>query len=186
MSGLGTFTYNSMITVVANWINTNANNLANFSSLPAAFKAGYSYTINIPKTQGGNETYQPRCIVSNANYFTQTNTSTVISQMQSFFQARGVSNLNSNVPASEFLHFINNLVSFCSTKLVYTVSQFNTGRYLIYQNNNTTFNSTYQMTTNEANKLIEATDMMNMFDMLFNIISQNLRCVPIKHNFTFS
>lgn len=186
MSGLANFTYTSMITVVANWINSNANNLSNFSSLPSAFKSGYSNTINIPKTQGGNDTYQPTCTITNANYFTQSTTATVTSQLQSFFTARGVTNLNANVPASEFLHFINNLVSFCSTKLIYTSSQFATGKYLIYQENNTTFNSTYQMTTNDANKLVEATDMMDMFNMLFNIISQSLRCVPIKHNFSFN
>lgn len=186
MSGLANFTYNTIINTVATWVDNNAYNLSRFSSLPAAFKSGYSYTINIPKTQGGNDTYQPTCTVTNSNYFTQTNTSTVISQLQQFFNARGVTNLNANVPTSEFLNFINNLVSFWSTKLVFTVSQFASGQYLIYQPNNTTYNSIVQMTTNEANKLIEASDMMKMFDMLFNIISQNIRSVPIKHNFSFS
>ena len=94
--------------------------------------------------------------------------------------------LNNNIPASEFINFINDIVSFCSTKLCFATSQYDGNRYLIYYTPNTSYSSIVSINTNESNKIVQANDVNSILNMLLNVIKQNIRNVPCTYNIALS
>ena len=181
---IGDITYNEIIVLIKNWIKSNAINISNFNAIPAQFKAGWSTGANI-SSNGPHYTSRYSVVISKA--VNQVAATTVDNDMNAFLNSIGVaSKINQNIPTSEFLNFINDIISFCSTKLGFAISQFNANRYLIYITENRSYNSLIQIKTNLNVKVIEANDINILFNAIINIIKQNIRCYPCKYNYSFA
>ena len=181
---LQNITYNEIVETVKNYIKTNCMNIANFGAIPAAFKAGYTLSGNISSS---GDRYTSKYVVTITRAVTQVASSVVDTDMNNFLARINVANkLNNNVPASEFINFINDIVSFCSTKLCFATSQYNGNRYLIYYTANTSYSSIVSINTNESNKIVQANDVNSILNMLLNVIKQNIRNIPCTYNIALS
>jgi len=177
-------TYNEIVEAVKNYAKSNCMNIANFGAIPAAFKAGYSLSGNISSS---GDKYTSKYVVTITRAVSQVASSVVDTDMNNFLTRINVVNkLNNNIPASEFINFINDMVSFCSTKLCFATSQYHSGGYLIYYTANTSYSSAVSITTNNQLKLIEASDVNSILNMLFNVVKQNIRNVPCTYNIALS
>lgn len=181
---IASMTYNDLaINTVANWINTNCTNITNFAGIPACFKSGYS---NKAQFAGSGASLCYRTITISGNAVPQVATSTVISEITSFMSARGIANLAATIPASEFLDFLKDMISFVCTKCTWTASQHDSHKYLVYWSGNGTFNNLFPLNDTQTKKLAIATDIVNLSENFINIVRENMRNKVIKYTYTFS
>lgn len=181
---IGNITYNEIIDLMKNWIKTNATNIASYSSIPSQFKSGWSSSANI---SSNGPHYTSTYTVRISQYVSQVSAATVDTDMNNFLTSIGIaSKLSQNIPTSEFLNFINDIISFCATKLGFAISQFNSNRYLIYNTKNTSYSSLITLSTNENVKIIEANDINILFNAMIDIIKQNIRCYPCTYTYSFT
>lgn len=173
-------TYNTVITQVKNWIKTNCINIRNFASLPSCFKAGYTITSQFAGTNNAIMTYQ----VTISKYISAATTANVDNDMNSFINRISLaSKLNNNIASSELISFVNDLMSFCSTKVAFTVSQYSSNRYIIYDTSNNNYKSTENILTAEMLKLIEMQDVLSILNILERVINQTSRIIPCRYNY---
>lgn len=175
---LNDITYNTVINTVKNWIKNNCINIANWNSIPACFKQGYSNTTVI----SGNGTIQSTCTINIVKYVSQVSGTTVDTDINNFLNNIGLSNkLNENIDNSEFINFINNIVNFCATRLCFTVSQYSENKYLIYSNLSVTIPK-IAMNDFEDFKLTESTDVIEILKCLEDILNKNIRTIPCTYD----
>lgn len=178
---LANITYNEIIEAVKNYIKTNCTNIANYSSIPACFKSGYTASGQIAGNATANSTYS----VSITKAVAQVNDSTVDTDMTNFINSLGLGNkLTTNCSANNFFNFMNNMISFCSTKLAFATSQYSTNKYLIYYTNNSSYKDVYNIEEEKIIRLIYASDIHQMLNAVFNIAKQNIRNVPCTYSIT--
>lgn len=176
-------TYNTVTESIKNWIKTNSINIANWNSIPTCFKQGYSNTYQI----AGNETINSNCTATIVKYITQSTTNAVDTDFNTFLTYLNIkNNLNSQLPGSEFINFINNIINFCSIKLCFVVSQFSENSYLIYNQNANLQNIFIQQNTYNSTKKISNEDMLKMLNCLENDIKKNIRTISCTYTFTLS
>ena len=176
-------TYQTLVDLVKNYIKTNCVNISNFDSINSTMKSGYSTSANI-SSNGGGYTSKYTCTISKA--VSQVASSVVDTDMTNFLNTINVSNkLSSNIAEGEFINFINDLVSFCSTKMGFAVGQFTTAKYLIY-NTSTSYSSTVTINNDTARQLIKATNATSIVNMLINVMKQSLRNIPCTYTYSFS
>lgn len=186
MSGLQSITYQAIIDAIKTYIKSNCLNISNYSGINIAYKSGYSGTSTIP---GGNAAATCYCTYTlSANPVVQVASSVVDADMTNFIsQIQLTAKLNSNIASSEFLNFINDIVSFCSSRMAYATSQYaTTKQILIYSTSNTSYSSLAPITTDEANKLMETNDINSVVNAVVNVTKQNIRCIPCKYTFSYS
>lgn len=175
---IATITYNEVVTLVTNWIKANCVNISNYAGMPSCFKPGYKVTTRYAGNDSVNATYT----VTIVNSIPQVAATTVDSDMTAFLTSIGANTrLNDTLPASEFINFINDMVTFCATKCAFSVSQYSTSKYLVYNASNTTYLSPINITTNEVLKVIEAFDILSILNSLGVIINEYIRAIPCKY-----
>ena len=173
------------IDTVASWISTNCTNISNFAGIPAAFKAGYAPAATT-YAGSGSAAVSKYTIKLTANAVPQVTSATVTSEMTSFLSARGITDLTKNIPQSEFLDFVKDMISFACTKCTWTTSQFNTNKYLIYWSGNTTFYNYYALTDTATTKVSAANDVIELSKSVIDIVRQNIRNKAVKYSITLS
>ena len=185
MSGIQNTTYSRAVNNIKTYIKNNCYNIANWSNLPAAFKSGYSNTVTV---SGGNATAKCYCtITSSGNYVVQAATGDVDTDMTNFCNAIGLTPyINQNIKDTEFIKFMNNMLAFCTAKLAYATSVYNSTRYLIYNKNQTSYGTTYTINEGSVNKLIETTDVTTAINILMTDINQLIREIPVQYAFNYS
>ena len=132
MSGLQSITYQTIVDAVKTYIKTNCANITNFAGIPNVFKNGYSNKITI---SGGNAAATCYCTVTlSANEISQATTTDVDNDMTAFLQSIiPVAVLSQPITDSELIKFINDMTIFCSARMTYSTSIYNTGTsYLVY------------------------------------------------------
>ena len=172
------------IDTVASWISTNCTNISNYAGIPAAFKSGYSDVVTYAGT--GTAAVSKHTATIAANAVPQVTSATVTSEMTSFLSARGITDLTKNIPQSEFLDFVKDMISFACTKCTWTTSQFNTNKYLIYWSGNTTFYNYYALTDTATTKVSAANDVVELSKSVIDIVRQNIRNKAVKYSITLS
>lgn len=183
---IGNITYNTIISLVLSYISTNCANISSYNNIPACFKSGYSLTENIPHT-GGN--YNPIAVTTITNTpVQQVLIATVESEMTSFLNSIGLTSdkLNNQLAGEEFYDFINDISSFCTTKLCIVSSQYSADKYLIYNPFNTSYSSLQQISGTQASKLITVTDANEILNCLITIIQENMKYVACQYSITVS
>lgn len=181
--GLANITYNEIIDKVKTYIKTYCSNIANYNGIDACFKAGYSVTSKI----GGNSAAQTNYTSKITKSVSSVSASVVDTDMNNFIASLNISDkLNSNVSANNFFNFINNMLSFCSTKLAFATSQYSNNKYLIYYTNNTSYSSIKPIEEELAFRMAYANDVHIMLNLFFNVVNQNIRNVPCLYSITFS
>lgn len=178
---LANITYNEIIEAIKNHIKANCTNIANYGSIPACFKSGYTASGQIAGNAAAKSTYS----VSITKAVAQVDASTVDTDMTNFINGLGLGNkLSTNCSANNFFNFMNNMISFCSTKLAFATSQYSTDKYLIYYTANTSYKDVYNMEEEKAIRLIYANDVHQMLNAIFNIAKQNIRNIPCTYSIT--
>lgn len=180
---LASITYNEVVTLVTNWIKANCTNIANYAGMPSCFKPGYSVKTRFAGNDSVNANHTETIVKSIA----QVAAATVDSDMTSFLTSiRANTRLNDQLLASEFINFVNDMITFCSTKCSFAVSQYSTSKYLVYTSENTVYMSPIDITTAEEFKIIAASDILSILNSLGNVIKQNLRTIACTYNITMS
>ena len=136
-SGLQDITYQQLVDVVKNYIKTNCTNITNYAGIPAVFKAGYSNQYTIP---GGNAAATCYCTTTiTGGDIVQATASDVDTDMNNFIETiYSKQYLSQYIKDSELIKFVNDLVIFCSTRLLYSTSVLNSSKYLIYSKSQST------------------------------------------------
>ena len=181
---IASITYKQLSDMVVSWIQTNCKNISNFAGIEAQFKSGYT---SGKVRYAGNDT-SPSCYTINltGNAVASVSASTVQTDMTNFLVSCGLTDLNKTIPASEFLDFVKNLIVFCSKKVVIVASQLVSSKYICYHTANTTYNTTYQLDTNDARKIILANDVLQLLDNITNIVRQSIRNKTCQYSITMS
>lgn len=175
---LQNITYDEIVQLVKNYIKANCINIANYSSLPACYKPGYKPKIQFAGKQG-YAAYHTDILL---NPIFQVSASTVDTDMNNFLTTIKINDkLSDNIPTSEYINLINDMVSFCSSKCCFTISQYDSGKYLVY-NQATGFISIKELTTDEVLKIIEVEDIKDILNSLIQVINQNIRVTPATYN----
>lgn len=178
---IGNITYGTVVNLVKNWIKTNCVNITNFAGIPSVFKSGY--TSSTVFAGAGTAAVATYIYNLTGNAISSVGVSTVDNDMNNFITTIGINDkLNQPIPASEFINFINDMVSFCSTKVCFTTSQFHNVGYTVYYPQNTAYSSVVTLPTNFDIKVIEATDAIKILNSLFGVIQQNIRNVTCRYS----
>ena len=171
MSGIKSITYRTIVDLVKKFIKENCSNITNYSGINASFKNGYTKTYTLDGGNSAATSYYTDTLT--ANGVSEVSTSTVDTDMNNFLNTIGLTNLlDNNITDSEFLDFINNIIIFASTKMTFRVSQLAQSTiYLVYDTDNKTYSNTEMIEKGHMYKIIEASDAIEIFENLFNIIS---------------
>lgn len=193
---LGTITYSQMVDLVKNWIKTNCTNISNFGSIPSCFKSGYSVSGKCSHPNGcpseGRGVYDKYTITISGNIVSEVATSTVDSQMSSFWSTYcGSLNVNLNITAENYIAFMQDMVSFCSGRVFMAVSEYSANKYLIYNSGNTTYSNYVTLSsTQKEYRFVTATDVAyDARGILYNIINavnQTIRLYPTRYSTTIA
>lgn len=182
---VGNITYRSLYNSVIAWITTNCTNIANFASISNVFKVGYSNSGSIPHS--GGDAFIPKYTYNIIKYVPQVNSSTVSTDLTRFLNERGLTNLDIKIPESELIDYINNLASFCITKLAIATSHFaQSTNYLIYNSSSTSYYYTYAISTNLREKLVEASDANTIVTIMIDGVNKSIRNYACTYSLTFS
>jgi hypothetical protein len=106
--------------------------------------------------------------------------------MTTFLSSCGLTDLSKNIPASEFLDFIKDIVVFCSTKVVMVASQYSSKKYLCYDVANTTYNNKFQLDTSATQKIAEANDITQLLSNIVTLVRQSMRNKTCQYTVTMS
>lgn len=176
--------YQTIINQLKRWILSNCYNFdTTVANLPAEFKAGYASSQRF----AGNDTANSNYRVAISSAVPVFSSSVFETQLTEFMTKVNLSDkLSSNVVESEFFDLVLNLISFCSTKLNFASSQFNSNKYLIYNGNNTVYTFIYQISSLEKEKLIKADDYTNLLNQILLVSKQNIRTFTCKYTITLS
>lgn len=181
---IANITYSTVVNQVKNWIKTNCSNISNYAGINSAFKPGYistGVTLSSPQYTG---TYT----VSISTSISQASASNVDNDMESFCNLYNITNkLNTNIPADEFYHFIQDMISFICTKCAFTCSQYAQGtRYLIYYPNHTTYSTVFSISSTETKRLAQSNDVKSLMETIISVVNQNLRTIPCQYTWSLS
>lgn len=181
---IAVMTYQQVVDIVKNWIKANCANIANFAGMDGHFKSGW--TSGKIRFEGNNTS--PSCYTAtlSGNAVAQVAASTVDTDMTTFLTSCGLTNLSQNIPDSEFLDFIKDMVVFCSTKISLTASEYVSTTYIIYDTANTTYNDKYNIDTNDAKKILAATDVTQLMSNIITLVRQNMRNKVVSYNIVMS
>lgn len=176
---IGNVTYKSLKDLVVTYIVDNSYNInsTKFNSLPNYFKSGYSKTVYTAPNGSG---YTSHIYISITDNIVSLVSNTVDSNITTFLANAGYTNLNANIPTSQFIGYFNNLISFCSRYLRFSTSQFTSTAYLIYGDTGST--ASY---TGEADDLIRAKSMNDILNILQNRLNIVIKCYPVRYTYTF-
>lgn len=175
--------YKNITDNLLTWITNNCINYSNFGGIHAAFKSGYINDEII--RPGGREDIGRSCrrtisgnIVSQVNYATIYNDFTVFVINQ--FTNKGY-NINDTVEVNGMIALFNLFVSFCQTRICYSVSFIvpNT-TYLIYCNVGGTVSSNYNYKSN----IIYHNNVQEMIYTITQLVRQITRIRPVVYTFT--
>ena len=185
MSGIQSITYGAIIDIIKNYMKTNCVNITNFNGIPSVFKSGYSNKITI---SGGNAAATCYCTVtSSGNYIPSATTNDVDSDMSLFCDTIGLTPyLNLNVQDTEFVKFMNDMLSFCTIKLAFSTSVYNSTRYLIYNKNNSSYGTLYTINEGSSGKIVETTDVTSAIGKLLTDINTVIRELPVQYSLNYS
>lgn len=181
---IANITYGTIVNQVKDWIKSNCTNITNYNGINSVFKSGWSKSDSTVNAPG----YKGTCSIKITKYIPQATATNVDNDMTSFCNTYKItSQLNNNIAEDEFYHFIQNMISFICTKCVMTCSQFAQGTtYLIYDKDNTTFNTTFNITSDEQQRLIYAVDVTSLMTTMIDVINNNIRCEPCTYSWTLS
>lgn len=181
---LQNITYNEIVTQLRSYITTNCKNVDNnFNSLPAVFKSGYTKTTNL--TNSGS--IRSSCIERITTYVSRVSSTTINNDINAYLNTIKVTDkLNTNIPASEFIDFINDIVSFCSTKLGFAISSFDSNEYLIYITKNTVYSNTQSITETELMKIIGNNEVNDILINVIDTVKQLFRVYICKYSVSFT
>ena len=132
MTAIPQVTYKQIVDKIVADIKSSCINISNFASISSVFKSGYSQTITI---SGGNDAARCYCTVTiSGNNIVEVSAGTVDANMNSFLSTIGINSyINDYIKPSEFIKFLNDMITFCSTKLAYSTSHYaQSTKYLIY------------------------------------------------------
>lgn len=180
---LQAITYNDIIALLRNYITANCKNIDNnYNSLPSEFKSGYSKRINLTSS-GSIRTYCTESIIKSVPKVT---IGTVNNDINNFLSTIHVTDkLNTNVVASEFIDFINNLVTFCATKLCFATSSYVSSRYLVYIASNTKYMNIKNIDNTEVLKQIANTEVNDILISIIDVVNQLIRPYTCTYRTTF-
>lgn len=182
---IATITYQQLVTVVTDWVKANCSNIANFAGIESYFKSGWTTG---KQRYAGNDT-SPSCytVTISGNIVSQVAATTVDSDMTTFLATNcGLSNLSQNIPDSEFLDFIKDMVVFCSTKVVNVASQYSSTRYICYDTGNTSYTNPFLINTSDAKKMLLASDITELLGNIITLVRQNMRNKTCQYTITLS
>lgn len=185
---LSPITYNTIINQVKSWIKSNCKNITNYGNINSVFKPGWSKSETVLKGHGYTGIVK---ITIASGAVEQAAASNVDNDMNAFISnvcKLSSSDLNKNIPEKDFYHFIQNMISFISTKCVYATSQFSQNeKHLIYVTKNTSYNTTFiNISSSIEKKLIEALDVSSLMMTMLTVANQYLRCNQLIYKWTVS
>lgn len=180
-------TYNELKNTVTNWIKTNCMNISNYGAISSAVKSGYQYTIG---TFGGGAYTEKATAIISSPLNEPTSASQVDIDMNEFWTIIG--SPSGYISPYTFYPFINNMVSFCCTKIAYIYSQPNKSgnslKYLIYYPQNKTWKF-YTPIVESEYRLIDASDTDTFWKNLIEMVSRKegyIRVLTTQYRFTLS
>ena len=177
-------TYKTLVDIVVSYIKTNCVNISNYDIIHNSMKNGFSTGANI-SSSGGGYTSSYNCKIS--KIVNAVDASVVDTDMQNFLSHIEMGNkLNLNITEGDFLNFINDLVSFCSTKMGFATGQFTVEKYLIYNTESNDYMSTVVIGKDTAKQIIKAKNANDIINMLFNVMKQTLRNIPCIYTYSFA
>lgn len=182
---IGSMTYQNIVDEVKKWIKANCTNITNYAGIPSVFKSGYSLKTKFAGDDAGKAlSYHTATLTGNA--VPSVTASTVDTDMTNFLKTIGVTDASATIKPAEFLDFMEDMISFCSTKLAYSTSQFSTNKYLIYATANTSYINTRTISDTNNYKLSMAEDVNNLIDSFTTVVKQKIRNKPVTYSITFS
>ena len=187
-------TYNTIIEQVKSWIINNCVNVSNYANLPACFKQGFSQSFYPPHTWTdigrGLANYRgclftPTTTAHIDRYIPSVSSSTVTNDLNTFINSISIVKQN-NIAAEDFINFINNIFSFCSTKVGYTSSFLNESTYIVYNTYANTYVYKEIVKGVNTDKIITSKDATDLVNLLFSVMKANLRSIPCTYTFSFN
>lgn len=177
---LSAITYNTVVEHVKSWILANCMNFdTTIANLPACFKTGYSVVTTI--------TTNAKSTVTISKGVSQVASTTVATDMTNFLTTIQVNDkLNTNIVANEFLNFVEDIISFCSTKIGIAASQYSTTNYMVYLTGNTNYSSLKNITTTTAYRLIDDADITTLINFITSVVRQNIRPYVCTYSVTLA
>lgn len=182
---LGSVTYDDLVDRAVNVIKSNVHNIdqTKFNNLPDCLKSTYQNILVYSGTDAGASGSSHAYVSITGNSVSKVN-DTVKTDLTSFLSSAGITDLDDDITPEKFIDFFNNVMSFCSRYLRYSVSQFTPNVYLIYgdtgstktYNNNLTDDLVY------AKSIDSTTGMLNV---LKNRLSIVVRCYPATYSYSF-
>lgn len=181
-------TYQEIIDLVKEYIIANCSNINDFNGMPAVFKTGYTSTGNIPRVNVSSKfTYTPKYVVTIIKPVTAATSTNVNADMNAFISKIGLTaRLTDTVTTNSFLPFINDIISFCSTKLSFATSQYSTQKYLIYNTNNNNYLAVENIPADIVYRLAHAIDVTKLINILFMVTKSLLRNIPCLYNISLT
>lgn len=178
MSGIQPITYRKITDMVLGFILGYCKNINNTNNLPAEFKSGYIYDRRIDSGDTSGRTI--RYTINNP--ISAIASSTIQSQFNSFLSSVGITNkLDSNITDDDFLSLVDDMVSFCCSKIRFAESPLNKTIIPVYIDG-TILNTKAMIDTNS--KIIYAQDVSHLLTILKNVVKHNSRYFSVKYTIT--
>ena len=179
---LSPITYKTLVDIVKDYILTNCHNFSKYDSMESCFKPGYHFTIVVP--HHGGKTYTPYSATYISQSISRYSDSTLTEDLNNFLTSiKVIDKLNENIKDSDFINFVCNMVSFCSTKCCFTTSQYSNNKLLVYQPNSS-YSEINPITQASLIRQVYVNDAILLMKTAINVSSQNFRCVPCTYNYS--
>lgn len=171
--------YETIVNQVKNWLKSNCVNITNYASIEAQFKP--SYTQNMNKWTHGSTIHTSKVTITKS--VPSASSSNVDNDMKAFCNTYKISDkLQKYVSEDEFYEFIQNMISFMCTHCRVACSQLVQNKeYIVYIPSVTDYSEVFDITSDEQQNIINATDVLSLMTTMFTVVHRSLRC----HNCTY-
>ena len=192
---LQNITYSEIVDLVKNFIKTKCQNISGYGGMSGAVKNGYSFTVAsvLVATVDLVEKREQATATLTSPLSSAVSPSVVDTDMTNYLTSVGINSyLSSNISSENFLKFMNDIMTFCTTKLGYISSQTGIGstsfvEYLVYNTSNTTYNNSITITnSSEMEYLIKANDVQQILQYIVNNMTNKIRVMTCKYTFSIT
>ena len=187
-------TYQTLMTAAINKVSALCNNVANFGGVPAEYKSGYS-NVKTQQGSGGRPITLTLTTTIASGAVSQVTAATVSSQMNAFFNDRGITaKANKNITDRGLANFYNNIAAFCYARVFTYSSQMTSTNIIVYNSGNVTYPSVTNIDESstlpadiEKLKIIVANqDVTLALQLLGSYITSKIRGKATKYNRTLT
>lgn len=180
------FTYANLNSYLISWMQSNCQNISNFSSIDAAFKSGWSTGYNYPAVSyptghsGGTNYYSA---YTYSNYITQISGDIVSNEFTPYITQQ-LSNIGLNVndlcTINGIQAYYNFLINFTTSHIFYYLSPFRPNlTYMVYKSNNVSG------AVNLPSIIIERSDVWTLLNNLVECIKKTTQTSLIQYKYRY-